>query len=267
MSRKYIFPINRVEGDLEIQVELKDGIITEAWSAGTMYRGFENIMKGRSPMDGLVITPRVCGICSTAHLKAAAKALDMAYNIVIPDTAKMIRNITMGVEMLQNDVRQAVLLFMCDFANPYYKDFPLFKEAVSRYEPLKGSSALQTLVESAAIIEITAVIGGQWPHSSFMVPGGVVSSPSINDINQCTYLLNRYRKWYEKQILGCRLERWAEVKNNLDLDKWLEESHLHADSDLGFLSGFQKKQVLTRLVKDMETSFVSALLTCLKIQI
>jgi len=252
MSKKYTFPINRVEGDLEIRIELTDGVITEAWSVGTMYRGFENIMKGRSPMDGLVITPRVCGICSTAHLKAAAKALDMAYNAIVPDTAKMIRNVTMGVEMLQNDVRQGILLFMCDFANPYYKDFLLFKEAVNRYAPLKGSSTLKTLTETASIIEIIAILGGQWPHSSFMVPGGVVSSPGISDISQCTYLLSKYRKWYEKQILGCKIERWAEVKNVSDLDKWLEESALHANSDLGFFIRFSRKAGLENTGKGYE---------------
>ncbi|MDM8535413.1 nickel-dependent hydrogenase large subunit [Desulfobacterales bacterium HSG17] len=249
MSKKYIFPINRVEGDLEIQVELTDGVISEAWSVGTMYRGFENIMKGRSPMDSLVITPRVCGICSTAHLKAAAKALDMAYNAIIPDTAKMIRNVTMGVEMLQNDVRQGILLFMCDFANPYYNKSPLFTEAKKRYEPLKGSSTLQALTETASIIEIIAILGGQWPHSSFMVPGGVVSAPGISDINQCIYLLSKYQKWYEKQILGCTIERWAKVKNRSDLDKWLYESPLHANNDLGFFIRFSKDAGLENIGK------------------
>ncbi len=71
MSRTIdIFPVNRVEGDLEIRVELEDRVITDARSVGTLslYRGFENILVGRSPLDGLVITPRICGICSTAHL-------------------------------------------------------------------------------------------------------------------------------------------------------------------------------------------------------
>ena len=37
-----------------------------------MYRGIENLMTGRGPLDSLVITPRICGICTTAHLNAAA---------------------------------------------------------------------------------------------------------------------------------------------------------------------------------------------------
>ena len=76
-SVKIQVPLNRVEGDLEISVEITDGIVTDARSSGIMYRGFENILKGRGWRDGLVITPRVCGICTTGHLTAAVKALDL----------------------------------------------------------------------------------------------------------------------------------------------------------------------------------------------
>jgi len=74
-----VLPLNRVEGDLEIHIELQDNVVSEVKSVGTMYRGFENLLIGRAPLDGLVITPRICGICSTSHLKAAAKALDMVF--------------------------------------------------------------------------------------------------------------------------------------------------------------------------------------------
>ena len=82
-----VLPLNRVEGDLEIHLEMEDRVVSEVRSVGTMYRGFENLLRGRAPLDGLVITPRVCGICSTSHLKAAAKALDMIFKVHVPDDA------------------------------------------------------------------------------------------------------------------------------------------------------------------------------------
>jgi hydrogenase large subunit len=91
----HIFPVNRVEGDLEIRIEIENNRVSEAWCAGIMYRGFENLLIGRAALDGLVLTPRVCGICSTSHLKAAAKALDMFFRVKIPDNAVRIRNITL----------------------------------------------------------------------------------------------------------------------------------------------------------------------------
>ncbi len=92
MTRKIeVYPLNRVEGDLEIAIELEDDVVIDARSSGTMYRGFENIMIGREPLDGLVITPRICGICSTSHLYAAASALDMLFNVDVPRQATWIK--------------------------------------------------------------------------------------------------------------------------------------------------------------------------------
>ena len=116
---KKIIPLNRVEGDLEIQLEIEDDVVRDARSVGTMYRGIENLMTGRGPMDSLVITPRICGICTTAHLNAAAKALDMAYNVQVPDNAQRLRNVTLLVEQLQNDIRHAVFLFMPDLTHRF----------------------------------------------------------------------------------------------------------------------------------------------------
>ena len=86
-------PLNRVEGDLEIRVELDGGLVSDAWSSGTMFRGFENILTGRGALDGLVITPRICGICGTAHLTAASKALDAISGVEPPGPARIDRAI------------------------------------------------------------------------------------------------------------------------------------------------------------------------------
>ncbi len=135
-----ILPLNRVEGDLNVYLEFDGDVICDAFSSGTMYRGFENMMKGRAPLDGLVITPRICGICSNSHLAAAAKALDMVTASIIPDNATRIRNITIIAEQIQNDIRHHTLQFMPDSTNRAYRGASLYDEAVERYLPMKGDS-------------------------------------------------------------------------------------------------------------------------------
>jgi Ni,Fe-hydrogenase I large subunit len=243
----HIFPLNRVEGDLEIRIEVENNRVSDAWSAGIMYRGFENLLIGRAVLDGLVLTPRICGICSTSHLKAAAKALDMFFKVKIPDNAIRIRNITLMAEKIQNDFRHAFMLFMADFTNPAYQKHPLFDEAVRRYQPISGETAVATVRETKKVLEIIAILGGQWPHSSFMVPGGVVCVPSANDLTQCLFLIRNFRKWFENRVLGCRIERWIEVKSRADLDVWLDEAPSHADGDLGFYLRFAKEAGLEKI--------------------
>jgi Ni,Fe-hydrogenase I large subunit len=244
-----VYPLNRVEGDLEIHIEFEHNQVSEAYSAGTMYRGFENLLVGRAALDGLVITPRICGICSTSHLKAAAKALDQFFDVRVPDNAKRIRNITLMVEHLQNDVRHAFVMFAADFANPAHAENALYEEAVRRYAPLKGDTTIQAIRETQKIIAIIAILGGQWPHSSFMVPGGVVCMPSANDVSQSLFLLNNFRKWFESRVLGCSLDRWREVTSKTDLYAWLDEAASHAASDLGFYIRFAASAGLAKLGK------------------
>ena len=233
-QRIQVYPLNRVEGDLEIFLEVEDNVVRDAWSAGTMYRGIENIMVGRGPLDGLVITPRICGICTNSHLSAAAKALDMVFNASVPDNAKRVRNIATIVEQLQNDMRQSFLLFMPDFTNKKYKGHDLYEEAVKRYEPLKGKTAIQTITETKRLLEIIAMLGGQWPHSSFIVPGGVLSIASKSEIMQCRLLLGSFRTWYETCVLGCGMDTFNEIKTKGDLYAWLEASESHQKSEVGF---------------------------------
>lgn len=234
VQTKKIIPLNRVEGDLELHLEMEANVVRQARSVGTMYRGFENLMTGRGPMDSLVITPRICGICTTAHLNAAALALDMAYKATVPDNAQRLRNVTLLVEQLQNDVRQTFLLFMPDLIHDRYAQQPLYGEAFERYQVLKGETALQTVAETKRVLEIIAILGGQWPHSSFMVPGGVVSVPTVSDITHCRHILRNFRKWYEGRVLGCKLDRWNRIDSWQALEEWLGETPGHHNSDVGF---------------------------------
>ena len=134
-----------------------------------------------------------------------------------------------------------------DFTSPAYREHSLFEEAVKRYLPLKGETVISTIRETKKIIEIIAILGGQWPHSSFMVPGGVVSVPGQNDITQCRSLLANFRHWYEGRILGCQLARWSEIKTLEDLDLWLQEKPAHRESELGFFIRFSREAKLHKL--------------------
>lgn len=250
ISKSINIPVNRVEGDLEIRVEIQDGRIIDAWSAGTMYRGFEAMMIGRGARDGLVVTPRVCGVCSLSHLTAAVEALDEIAGIDPPDNARRLRNIALMVENIQSDIRQAVLMFMVDFANPdAYRDHPLAEEARRRYSPLEGESAIEVIRETKRLLQMVAIIGGQWPHTSFMVPGGVTSIPEIAKIQQCKLILQRFLQWYQSSFLGCSIERWNQVSNRNDLEAWLGESLSHRESEVGFFIRFARQAGLDSMGK------------------
>ena len=230
---KLSVPMNRVEGDLEIRADVRDGRVVDAWCTGTMYRGFERIMVGRGPLDGLVITPRICGICTTGHLTAAALALDMIAGVTPPPDAIRLRNLCQMAEHVQSDLRHHLLMYCVDLVNPAHAGAPLFDEAVARYEPFKGKAFVQAIRETKRMLEVVAIVGGQWPHSSYMVPGGIASRPGDSDLMQCLLLARSMRSWYEKHVLGCSIERWLEVESAEQLEQWLEQEP-HRQGELGF---------------------------------
>ncbi|MHB8867568.1 MAG: nickel-dependent hydrogenase large subunit [Thermoleophilia bacterium] len=243
-KKTYEIPLNRVEGDLEVRLDVDEGVVVDAWSAGTMFRGFEKLLVGRGALDGLVVTPRICGICSTTHLLAAAKALDMIAGVTPPPNGVRLRNVALMAELVQSDLRHAILFFLVDLAGPAYRHHPLHEEALRRFEPLRGESWIQAVMETKKILEITAMIAGQWPHSSFMVPGGVAFMPHSTELLQSRYILGRLRSWYEEQVLGCRLDRWRDVTSAALLDEWLDESPAHRESVLGFFIRFARSSGL-----------------------
>ncbi len=242
-------PMNRVEGDLEIRVAAEGGTVTDAWVVAPMFRGFERLLVGRSAMDGLVITPRICGMCNMSHLSAAVTALDAIAGATVPDNGRRLRNVVLMAENAQSDMRHTFLLFAPDLVNATYQSHTLHAEAVRRYEPLKGETAVQVIQETKHLLELVALLGGQWPNSAFMVPGGVSANPGPSELLQCRHVVKRFRNWYEQRVLGCNLERWSALRSVDDFDSWLDESESHANSEVGFFVRFAREARLDRIGK------------------
>ncbi|UCE70497.1 MAG: nickel-dependent hydrogenase large subunit [Flavobacteriaceae bacterium] len=95
-NRIVVDPITRIEGHLRIEVEVKDGKITDAYSSAPMVRGLESIVKGRDPRDVWAFVQRACGVCTTVHALASVRSVEDALGIQIPPNAEMVRNIMEG---------------------------------------------------------------------------------------------------------------------------------------------------------------------------
>lgn len=229
-----ISPVGRVEGDLDVRVDIENGVVTNAWTHAELFRGFEVILKEKDPQAGLVVTPRACGICGASHLTCAAWALDTAWGTTVPRNAILARNLGQLVESLQSIPRHHYGLFMIDFTNKNYAGSQFYEEAVKRYSPFTGTSYEAGVTISGRPVEIYALLGGQWPHSSFMVPGGVMCAPTLTDVTRSIAILEHFRKnFIETLWFGCSMERYEQIKSYDDFMAWLDEKPEHANSDLG----------------------------------
>ncbi len=97
MSRRIVGPFNRVEGDLEVQLQIEDSLVTNAWVVSPLYRGFEQILQGKDPVDALVYVPRICGICSVSQSVAAASALANCQGLNPPPNGEIATNLILAI--------------------------------------------------------------------------------------------------------------------------------------------------------------------------
>ena len=98
MSRIVAGPFNRVEGDLEITLDITENKVVSAEVNSPLYRGFERILLGHKPMDALVYTPRICGICSVTQSVASARALADAMQLSMPLNGELCTNLVLANE-------------------------------------------------------------------------------------------------------------------------------------------------------------------------
>lgn len=153
----------------------------------------------------------------------------------MPRNAILARNLGQITESLQSQPRYFYGLYAIGMTNKKYRGSAFYEEAVKRFAPFTGRSYEIGVTVSGKPVEIYALFGGQWPHSSFTVPGGVMCAPTLSDITRAWSLLEYYKStWLESVWLGCTLERYEQVKTYDDFMAWLDESPAHANSDLGF---------------------------------
>lgn len=173
-----IDPITRISGFLDIHTEVENNIVTNSKTSGLLFRGFEKMLKGRSPFDAIYFTERICGICSTSHAIASTLALENALNI-IPNTNDLyIRDLMHGFEFLQNHLRQFYFFTLPDYVllsdvNPLspqeYEDY--------RLPGSKSNMITENFVASVGYSRLAheglAVLGGKAPHTHGIFVGGV----------------------------------------------------------------------------------------------
>ena len=197
-TRVVVDPLTRIEGHLRVEAVVDNGTVVEARSAGTLYRGFEQILRGRDPLDAVQLTQRFCGVCPTAHAVASSQCLDHAFGIVPPDNGRIIRNLIQGANYIQSHILHFYHLASLDFVRG--PEFPPF---VPRYEadyrlPKRTSDELLAHYVQALHIrlkahEMSAVFSGKMPHCASVVPGGVTVTPTVDKVTTFLWRLRELR--------------------------------------------------------------------------
>lgn len=234
-TRLVVGPFNRVEGDLEVRLTVQDGRVAEAQVSSPMYRGFENLLQGREPHDALVIVPRICGICSVSQSVAAARALGNAMGLVPPPNGRIATDLMLATENLADHLTHFYLFFMPDFARPVYASRGWFAEVQRRFEAGRGEQARAAIAARQRWFQIIGTLGGKWPHTHSVVPGGSTRAIDSAERLRLLALVREFRGFLERQTFAAPLEQVADLADEAALATWHAEGPHDGDLRL-FLS-------------------------------
>jgi len=191
-QRIVVDPITRIEGHLRIEAELDaENKISKAYSAGTMVRGIEIILKGRDPRDAWAFAQRTCGVCTTVHSFASIRSVEDALKIQIPKAANLIRNLMITQQYVHDHVMHFYHLHALDWVdvvNALQAD-PTATSAIQQsISPWANSSPayfkdVQNKVKGIAESgQLSIFANAYWGHPAYKLP------PEVNLLAVAHYL-------------------------------------------------------------------------------
>jgi Ni,Fe-hydrogenase I large subunit len=210
--------IERIEGEAVLDFKTdKSGAVQDAEIRFLHFRGMEAILEGRNALDALVIAPRVCGICGHSHLIAAARMIenvyiDAGFSLTISPKADAIRKITLSCELIQNHIKWLYLVMLHESGKLLAEEPPV---------------ALKALYVTSQVNQLCALFSGQWPHSSYALPGGVTCDPTHIEVMQALKILSEVERFVEDEVLGCSADTFGNHMSN--------DSLLSLEGDFGNL--------------------------------
>jgi hydrogenase large subunit len=221
-------PVTRIEGHLKITVEVENGVVKDAWSSGTMARGFEALLLGKDPRDAPYVASRFCGVCFSVHQMASAMALDQAFGATVPRGGELLRYLSMGAEYIYDHVLHFYHLTALDYIDVMAvaaykgkdKELNALKEKVvglvkakdtfpltPRYKPDEFSvndpdmviAAVKHYIDAlsmqAKARNMGAIFGGRQPHYQSIVVGGFTQLPDLNQVARFRSMLDEQARF------------------------------------------------------------------------
>jgi Ni,Fe-hydrogenase I large subunit len=179
MARIVVDPVTRIEGHLRIEAQVDGGIISDAWSSGTMFRGIELIVRGRDPREAWIWAQRICGVCTAVHALASVNAVEDALGIEIPHNAQLIRNIIAATQTIQDHVVHFYHLHALDWVDVVsaLKADPAktsqLAQSISGW-PLSSQKYFKGVQDRVAALvaskQLSLFGAGYWGHPAYHLP-------------------------------------------------------------------------------------------------
>jgi hydrogenase large subunit len=178
-TKVVIDPLTRIEGHLRVELLAENKTIKDAFACTTQFRGIENVLTGRDPRDAWVFAQRICGVCTFTHGLCSIAAVEDALGYPIPVQARLIRDLMMRSQIIQDHVIHFYQLQAFDWVNVVsaLKANPEKAAAIGASLSNWSGNAVGALKEVQSTVEKLVASGqlsiftnGYWDHPGYKLP-------------------------------------------------------------------------------------------------
>jgi hydrogenase large subunit len=189
-------PLARLEGSLAVhcRVDLASRTVVESASMATLFKGYEALLPGRDMRKAGLISAAASGICGGVHATASALCLEMALGLAPPPLGIVLRNLLLSCQYLNDSCLHLFVLAGPDYSRQAFErtnpeiwnraekascrhaqrhGFTRIGDLMAALDKGTGALFKEALQMAARARQAYALLGGKYPHSESIVPGGV----------------------------------------------------------------------------------------------
>jgi hydrogenase large subunit len=201
---------------LHCRVDLEHRRVADAASFATLFRGYETLLMKRDLRDVGLISSTASGICGGVHAATSAQCLEIALGIKPPPLGILARNLLLACQYLNDNPMHLFVLSGPDYSegtiratNP--EIWAKAERAPAAYAATHGFATIGAIMtelnrpagrlftEALDKMRLAraayTLLGGKYPHSESIVPGGVALSLSVEQLDAFAAKLAPFRDY------------------------------------------------------------------------
>lgn len=257
-------PLARLDGSLAVhcRVDLASRTVVESASMATMFKGYEALLPGRDLRKAGLISAAASGICGGVHATASALCLEMALGLVPPPLGIILRNLLLSCQYLNDSCLHLFVLAGPDYSRGAFErtnpeiwnraqsapcrraqqhGFARIGDLMAALDQGSGALFNEALQMAACARRAYSLLGGKYPHSESIVPGGVALSADAAKLAEFGAVLQPFAAYSQKaaavwdDVFDFLLEtepRYADLgrapASMLDFGQWDHPDHYDA---------------------------------------
>jgi hydrogenase large subunit len=214
-------PLSRLGGSLAVhcRADLKSRKVIEAASMATLFKGYESLLPGRDLQQVGLVSSTAAGICGGVHATASALCLEMALGLKPPALGIVLRNLLLSCQYLNDNSMHLFVLAGPDYSQQIIEStnpeiWHKAQQSSTQFPSIHGYNRISDIMtdlnkgqgklykEALTMVSLArqayALLGGKYPHSESIIPGGVSISVDAEKLTQFKNMLQPFAIYSQK---------------------------------------------------------------------